>query len=221
MSRRRWLPLAALLAGCAAAPPAADARPWHDLLAAAALEHWHVTAFGGEGEVSLRPGEVRLDQGSPLTGITWQGPPPQGAYELEIVAARQQGNDFFAGVTFPIGEQHATLIVGGWGGSLVGLSCIDGLDAARNPTARRMAFRREQPYRIRIVVDDVVRAWIDGEEMLAVMRAGRTFGLRAEVTLSAPLGVCAFATQAVITTCRWRPRDAAAEPVADRLAGAQ
>ena len=37
-------------------------------------------------------------------------------------AQRVQGNDFFATTTFRVGKDPLTFVVGGWGGTVVGLS---------------------------------------------------------------------------------------------------
>lgn len=207
MSRAAAVAGLAALCGCIA--PGAPS-PWCDLLDPAALPHWQVTRFGGDGDVQLQAGQVELGMGSPLTGITWQGPLPEGDYELELTATRLQGNDFFCGLTFPVGGGHLTLVVGGWGGTLVGLSSLDGEDAAHNETARRMRFHAGQPYRIHLrVTASHVAVRIDGSPVLDVALAGRRLGLRPEVTLSAPLGICTFATAARCTNFRWRGLQAA------------
>ena len=59
---------------------------------------------------------------------------PKVDYEVNLDAKRVAGNDFFCGITFPVGKRFCSLIVGGWGGATVGLSSIDGKDAAENET---------------------------------------------------------------------------------------
>ena len=76
-----------------------------------------------------------LDFGSSMTGVTYQGKDlPRTDYEIRLEAQRIDGTDFFCGLTFPVHDAHLSLIVGGWGGSLVGLSSLDGKDASRNET---------------------------------------------------------------------------------------
>ena len=36
-------------------------------------------------------------------------------YELRLEAKRVEGGDFFCGLTFPVGKEYCTLILGGWG----------------------------------------------------------------------------------------------------------
>lgn len=200
--RSRAAALAAALAAGCAAPPA----PWIELFDGRDLGAFVPTSFGGEGPVEVHDGALQLGFGSPLTGVTWTGTPPAGAYELEVVAARRHGSDFFCGLTFPVGEHHLTLVLGGWGGSVCGLSRIDGLDAAHNETRTLRRFTAGRNYTARVVVaPDRVAVELDGTPLCAVPRAGRRFDLRPEVLPSRPLGLCAFATVATVQRVRWRP----------------
>ncbi|MGC6487187.1 MAG: DUF1080 domain-containing protein, partial [Planctomycetota bacterium] len=139
--------LVALFALCACATPPAP-RPWTELFDGASLAGWEVTNFGGEGAVEVVDGALELDYGSPLTGLTFTGAAPSGAYELELTAARVEGTDFFCGLTFPVRDAHLTLVLGGWGGSLCGLSNLDGEDAANNDTKRLFRFENGRDYRV-------------------------------------------------------------------------
>lgn len=151
-------------------------------------------------------GALRLGFGGPLTGVHWTGDFPREDYELEVEAARLAGTDFFAGITFPVGEEHLTLILGGWGGALVGLSCIDGQDAAGNETRRTIPFERGKPVTARIRVNAArVEVVLDGSTLYSIERAGRVFSLRAEVLPSRPLGIATYATRSEISVVRWRP----------------
>lgn len=189
-----------LLASCAAE------RPWVPLFDGTSLDGWEVTPFGGEGEVTLADGRARLDFGSPLTGLHLAEPLPAGAYELEVVAARAAGTDFFCGLTFPVGAQHLTLVLGGWGGATCGLSCIDGLDASDNETTSYRWFEPGTAYTLRVEVRPArVRAWLDGEPLFDQPLAGRALSLRPEVLPSVPLGIASFVTVCDLHAVRWRP----------------
>ena len=121
----------------------ADQAEWQSLFDGKSLTGWTPTEFGGEGDVYVEDGQLMLDFGSSMTGVTYHGKNvPRGNYELRLEAQRLDGTDFFCGLTFPVGDAHLTLIVGGWGGSLVGLSSLDGKDASDNETRRSMAFRK-------------------------------------------------------------------------------
>src|SRR5262249_59761705 len=104
---------------------------------------------------------------------------PRDGYEVELVAARVTGDDFFVGLTFPVGDGELTLILGGWGGSLCGLSCLDGEDAASNDTKRFRRFERGRDYRVRVrVVRGRVTAFVDDEVLADVDTPGRRCSLR-------------------------------------------
>ncbi len=195
------------LASCSSPVEGGDEPGWTRLFDGTGLAGWEVTRFGGEGEVELQDGRMILGRGSPLTGVTWRGELPRGeAYEVRLGAARLDGTDFFCGLTFPVGEDCCSLILGGWGGALVGLSCIDGWDAASNETTRFVSFEAGRTYRVRLRVSpERIEAWIDGESIVDVAIAGRKIGVRSEVLLSRPLGIAAFSTIAAISDVRIRP----------------
>ncbi len=205
MSRARHLGLL-VLAGCAA-PPAAPG--WIELFDGASTNGWTATKFGGEGPVDVVDGALEFDFGSPMTGLTWAGAPPAGAYDLEVIAARVDGTDFFCGLTFPVRDAHLTLVLGGWGGSLCGLSSLDGEDAANNDSRTLFRFENGRDYRVLVRVrQDRVEVDLDGAPLLRAPIAGRRLSLRPEVELSRPLGIASFATRARVRAVRWRPASA-------------
>lgn len=160
---------------------------------------WKVTEFGGQGDVYVEDKGLIIEFGSSLSGITYSGdtPLPKSNYELLIEAQRVDGIDFFCGVTFPVKDSHCSLIVGGWGGALVGLSSIDGLDASENATRTSRAFKRGQWYTIRLrVTDDKIRVWIDDERVIDQSIVNRKISIRPEVELSRPLGIATWDTKA-------------------------
>jgi hypothetical protein len=197
-----------LLGACAGhpAPAPAPAAPWVELFDGRSLGAFVSTEFGGEGEVVVRDGAIHLGFGSPLTGITWTGaPPPAGDYELEVTASRRLGSDFFCGLTFPVGDAHLTLVLGGWGGTVCGLSSLDGLDAAHNATRTLRRFETGRPYTVRVAVAaGRVVATLDGQLLCAAESSRHTLSLRPEVELQRPLGLACYATQATVHAVRWR-----------------
>lgn len=162
------------------------------------------SGFGGDGEVFVADGMLVLDQGSPLTGVTWRGAElPRVDYRLDFTATRLRGSDFFCGLTFPVGDSHLTLVLGGWGGALCGLSSLDGLDAAENETTTYRSFENGRAYRVRLEIRaDRVEAWLDDESLVAVDICGRRLGIRPEVDRSRPLGFASFATRAGLSDIR-------------------
>jgi hypothetical protein len=206
------LAIALAFAGCAAAPDAgSDAPAWRELFDGKELGSFAVTDFGGQGEVAVQDGRLLLGMGSPLTGVTWTGATPAGSYELEVVAARLDGGDFFCGLTFPVGQDHLTLVLGGWGGSLCGLSSLDGNDAAHNDTRCLRQFPDGKECTVRVAVaPDRVEATLDGQPLCRIDPRRHRLGLRPEVALCRPLGLASFHTVAAVRSVRWRPLAVAA-----------
>ena len=97
------------------------------------LAGWKETPFTSHGQVRVENGTVTLGTGY-LTGINWAGSFPKINYEVRVEAARMKGSDFFAGITFPVGDAFCTWINGGWGGEVVGLSSLEENDASENET---------------------------------------------------------------------------------------
>jgi hypothetical protein len=199
MTRREWLEAMAVLAF---AQPVPD---WTPLFDGVSLGQWEQTSFGGEGPVRVRDGMLVLEQGDPLTGVTWTGAPLPAAYELTLEASRLAGSDFFCALTFPVGQSHCSLILGGWGGTTVGLSNLDGRDASENETTREMRFEDKRWYRVRVSVSAThIRAWLDDAPIVDVATAGRRIGIRPEVDPSKPLGIASYRTRAGLRAIQMR-----------------
>ena len=153
-----------------------------------------------------------------MTGITWTNTPPRKDYEISLEAMRIEGSDFFCGLTFPFGESACSLIVGGWGGSLVGLSSLDYADAANNETTKFMPFENGRWYKIRLrVKSDRITAWVDNKELVNIETTGRKVSIRLECEPSLPLGVATWSTTAAIDKsscgiCRRRSRKPFSQP---------
>ena len=163
------------------------------------LDGWEVTGFGTGGPVRISAGKIIINMGDGCSGINRTGEFPKINYEVELEARKTQGNDFFCGLTFPVKAMFCSLIVGGWGGPVVGLSTIDGLDASENETRILKNFEKDQWYKIRLRVDEVkIMVWIDDEKVVDFPYADRKPGIRPEVALSKPFGVCTWMTTAEI-----------------------
>ena len=164
------------------------------------LKNWVITNFGGEGAVESVDGEFTISMGYPMTGITWSGDElPTENYQLSLEARKIEGNDFFCGLTFPVGESHCSLILGGWGGSLVGLSCIDGDDASNNGTKQFHQFETGRWYRIIVYVDtNGIEVKLDDQVIIDQARGEHKFTVRNETLPCRPLGICNFQTSSAI-----------------------
>lgn len=162
------------------------------------LEGWETIEFGGEGDITSKNDLLTFEAGDPFTGISSTSKQlPKTNFELSLDARKVDGTDFFCGLTFPVAESHCTLIVGGWGGSTVGLSCIDEKDASSNDTCKFMKFKKNQWYKIRVRVQPAtISVWIDGEQVVDQDIAGRKISLRGDTELCKPMGICSFMTVA-------------------------
>jgi hypothetical protein len=173
---------------------APDAGEWKPLYDGKSLAGWRETAFRGRGRVGVENGAIVLGRGKPLTGITRDGAFPKDGYEIRFEAARLEGGDFFASLTFPVGDSFCTFVTGGWGGDIVGLSSLDGWDASDNETRAYFTFENGRWYEFRLrVTAERIRAWVDGAPVTDAQIKGRAVGLReGEIALSAPLGFASY-----------------------------
>ena len=164
------------------------------------LSHWKSTDFGGQGEVAVENGELVLPAGNPLTGVTWQGPVPMKmSYQIDLDASRVEGSDFFCALTFPVNDDCASLIIGGWGGGLCGISCLNYNDAANNETTKIMHFKNGKWYHIRMrVLPNRLIAWLDDEKIVDVDTTDKKISVRTEVEPSQPLGIASYQTTAAL-----------------------
>jgi hypothetical protein len=163
------------------------------------LDGWEKTNFGPQGPVYPDKGAIILGIGEGCTGINWIKDFPKINYEVTLEAQRVTGYDFFCGMTFPVNEDHCTLIIGGWGGSVVGLSSIDGLDASENNTTFIRSFTNKRWYDIRLkVTPDAIGAWIDGRNVVDFSIGDHELSVRPEVELCKPFGICSWYTKAAL-----------------------
>ncbi len=167
------------------------------------LNGWEITNFGPQGPVSVSGDEIILGMGDGCTGITWKKDFPLTGYEVTLEAKRVEGNDFFCGMTFPAGKEPCSLIVGGWGGTIVGLSSINGMDASENETTTLRHFEKNRWYKIRVkVTEQTIQAWIDGEIVVDFTIDSNTLSIRPEVELSKPFGIASWRTTAALRNIR-------------------
>src|SRR4051794_37742745 len=143
---------------------------WRSLFDGKSLAGWKITNFGGEGEVEVRDGAIVMEQGNDMTGVTFAGKDfPKMNYEVVVEGKRTKGNDFFCTATFPVGDSHSSLVTGGWGGCVVGLSSLDMQDASENETNSLVNFKDNQWYRFKVrVTKDRIQAWIDDKNVVDV-----------------------------------------------------
>ncbi len=176
------------------------------------LGQWKQTPFEEEGKSYVEDGRIVMATGRDMSGVTWTGPLLRMNYEISLETMRVEGFDFFCGLTFPINESPCTLVVGGWGGGLVGLSNIDYYDAANNETSKNLDFESNKWYQIRVrVTPKMIQAWIDDKMMVNFEWVGHKLDVRAEVDLSVPLGIATWQTGGALRNIEVRQVDEAAE----------
>lgn len=201
-----WLP------AFAAESPKPDKDGWLSLFDGETLGGWKKTEFAAGGEVKVekdfRKGgpAIVLGAGERLSGFNWTREVPKTNYELSLEAMKTDGRDFFCGLTFPVGDSFATLVVGGWGGGVVGISNIDNSDASENATTKYLTFDKDKWYKIRLKVTKAkIEAWIDDKPVVDADIVGKKISLRpGDISQSAPLGIATYRTDAAYRAIKIR-----------------
>lgn len=192
---------ACLVASCgpSASPPTAR---W-DLFSQNLVGHWKEAAIERSGGLTREADGFSLKAGSPMTGIVFPSWADDGLplmdYAIQYEAMRVTGSDFFGSVTFPVGEatRCITFVLGGWGGSQVGISCIDGYDASENSTGSSQRFENGRWYRVRIELrKKSLRVRLDDRAIIETNLHGRSLSLRAgDIANCVPFGFASYGTE--------------------------
>ncbi len=138
---------------CPSTKPATIASaPWRSLFNGKDLAGWKPSGFAGQNDPEVKDACLILPFGERLAGVTYDSKEalPTNNYEISLEAKRIQGTDFFCGLTFPVDKSFASLIIGGWGGGVTGISNIDDYDAANNDTTKVHKFESGRWYAIRL-----------------------------------------------------------------------
>jgi len=168
------------------------------------LTGWKTADLFEGGKVAVLPdGAVECDFGNPMTGIAYTNTPPRMNYELSLQAVRVQGSDFFVALTLPIETNYCTIIIGGWGGNLCGISSVDYLDASENQWSENTTLENERWYTLRVrVTPGVLQVFLDETLYTARVEGPPSrFSLRSgsDIDKTGPLGLATYRTKA-----RWR-----------------
>jgi hypothetical protein len=186
--------------------PNLKAKDWKSLFDGKTLEGWMVTDFAGHAEPKVEDGIIHIPAGLALSGINLTNQPPKMNFELTLEAKKIDGSDFFCCLTFPYGESHCSFVVGGWGGGLVGISSVDGMDASENDTADYMVFENDKWYRISVrVTPEKIETWIDKSKLVDLETKDRKIGMRfGEIDESVPIGIATWITSSALRDLRIR-----------------
>jgi Domain of Unknown Function (DUF1080) len=168
------------------------------------LDDWEMVDVGGSGQVELEGGLMLINQGENISGAVYKKAAtlPMINYEITLEAKRMQGVDFFVGLTFPVGDvKHcATLVCGGWGGSVTGISSIDSLDASENNTSSYQRYKDNEWYTIKLrVTAKNLSAWVGDKQVIDEDIEGKKIGVRpGPVESYLPLSLTTYNTMAAI-----------------------
>ena len=155
------------------APPKPD-DGWLSLFNGKDLSGWEETDYAGRGNVNVQNGELHIENGLVITGVTYTNKTalPKTNYEIEYEAKKLNGTDFFGLLTFPVGDAHASLVTGGWGGAVTGISSINSMDASENNTTVYLKFNKDHWYKFRLsVTPDNLSVWMTPKEHLIPLNA--------------------------------------------------
>lgn len=190
-----------------------DGEKWRELFDGASLNGWRETDFKQGGSVTVTNGLLVFHRGQSFVGVNHTNEIPFLNYELAFDAMRLDGSDFFCALTFPVRESCCSLIVGGWGGGIVGLSNVDGGDASENETTKYVSFESGRWYRIRLrVTEQKIEAWIEQKKVVNLVTTGRKLSVRfGEIMMSQPFGLASWETSAAFRAIKIRPVSGPAE----------
>ncbi len=192
-------------------PPAApaagkDEAGWKALFDKKSLDGWKSADFYAAGKVQVKDEAILMEKGKKMTGVTYARDDfPKTDYEVTLEGKKVAGDDFFCTTTFPVGDAFCSLVIGGWGGSVVGLSSIDGGDASENETRKEMEFKDGQWYRVRVRVSkNRIEGWIDKDKVVDLDTTDRKISIRAECIFCKPFGICTYGTTGAVRDIRVR-----------------
>jgi len=168
------------------------------------LNDWESVDIGASGAVELEGGLMIINQGDSISGAVYKKAAslPMTNYEISLEAKRLEGVDFFCGLTFPVGSVKtcATLVCGGWGGAVTGISNIDNLDASENSTSNFVRYEDNKWYAVKVrVTPENLSVWIDGKHLIDQDLKDKKVNVRpGPIESYLPLSFTTYATTAAI-----------------------
>jgi hypothetical protein len=189
-------------------PSAKESGSWQSLFDGKTLGPWKVIDeydFEDHGKVRVDGGRVILEKGSPATGIRWTGEFPRIDFEASWEAMRVEGEDFFCGASFRWNDSPLTLVLGGWDGSVVGLSSINGEPAVENETCGYVDFEQKRWYRVRLrVTQPKIEVWLDEKKIVDLPTADRRLSIYWEMEPCLPFGFATWYTTGALRNIKVR-----------------
>ncbi len=179
--------------------PTAQPSAWASLFNGTDLTGWKETDYAGRGNVKIENGELHIENGLVITGVTFTNATvlPKTNYEISYQAKRVNGSDFFALLTFPVGDQHASFVTGGWGGAVTGISSINSMDASENDTTVYLKYNQDQWYTFRLrVTPENLSVWMTPKEHPIPLNATVASVVKAYQTEAATTGQTLTAKEA-------------------------
>ncbi|MEM0896595.1 MAG: family 16 glycoside hydrolase [Verrucomicrobiota bacterium] len=190
------------------APEKGVAKEWKPLFDGKSLTNWAIIDYPGHAKAAVEDGELIIEKGVQLSGVRYTGDDfPEINYELEVVARKIDGYDFFAGITFPYKDTHATWVLGGWGGSVVGISSINDEDAYENETMEVRDFDFDKYYTLRLqVTEKRFLGFIDEDDRVVNVNVeDKRVSMRwGSIEDSVPLGISTFMVKSGVKSVRIR-----------------
>jgi hypothetical protein len=167
------------------------------------LSGWKPADIWGNGKVeALSNGVVSCGIGKPLTGLAYTNTFPTMSYEIKMEALRKEGSDFFVAMTIPVESNACTVVIGGWGGNLCGISSINFMDASENQYSEGVVLKNDVWYTLRVrVTPGLLEVFLNDTLYTAKVpfESSSAFTLRAgsDIDKTKPFGLATYETKAL------------------------
>lgn len=182
------------------------AESWKHLFGGRDMSGWADAALTGHKPAWVGSRRLFVPLGEDLSGVVYKGGEiPKWNYEVTLQGMRTEGHDFWCGLTFRVGDDPCTLVMGGWGGSVTGLSSIDGEDASANSTSTFVEYEDWRWYRARVrVTPKRIQCWLDDKRIIDQAVPNHKISVRWEVEPTIPFGIATWRTTGALRDIRVR-----------------